>query len=318
MTPPKMPCNEAERLHALKMLDILDTPYEEAFDRVTRMAKQVFGVRMALVSLIDSDRQWFKSIQGLDATETPREISFCGHAILNDDLFIIPDARQDPRFSDNPLVTGEPNIRFYAGYPLKLRPGINIGTLCLIDSEPKELSKDQRQLLCDLGAMVEHEIHTLQVATIDELTNIANRRGLMSCGEQAIKLCKRSKIDSSVLLFDLNKFKAINDTYGHAEGDFVLQTFAQQLVKTFRESDIVARWGGDEFAVFLTDSNPDIVQFSISRFSDNIAQINQELGKPYTIEYSLGISHFKHDSAATLEERIEKADCEMYKDKCPR
>ncbi|WP_335720488.1 GAF domain-containing protein [Vibrio natriegens] len=137
MQPPKIPDNEAERLHALRALEILDTTHEERFDRVTRMAKRMFGVPISLVSLIDENRQWFKSAQGLEVTETPRAISFCGHAINNDGLFIIPNAIDDKRFCDNPLVTDDPNIRFYAGYPLKLRQGINIGTLCLIDSVPR-------------------------------------------------------------------------------------------------------------------------------------------------------------------------------------
>jgi GAF domain-containing protein len=115
-------------LHALRTLQVLDTSHEERFDRVTRMAKRMFGVSISLVSLVDENRQWFKSKQGLEATETPRKISFCGHAINQEGLFMVPDALEDERFSDNPLVTGAPYIRFYAGYTLKLRQGINLGT----------------------------------------------------------------------------------------------------------------------------------------------------------------------------------------------
>lgn len=121
MIKPTIPSNEAERLHALRTLNILDTSHEERFDRVTRMAKRMFNVSISLVSLIDEDRQWFKSKQGLEATETPRDISFCGHAINQEGLFIIPDAVKDERFFDNPLVTAAPYIRFYAGYTLKIR-----------------------------------------------------------------------------------------------------------------------------------------------------------------------------------------------------
>ena len=147
MIKPEIPKNEAERLHALRTLRILDTSHEERFDRVTRMAKRMFGVPISLVSLVDEDRQWFKSTQGLEASETPKDISFCGHAINQDGLFIIANAMEDERFFDNPLVTEAPNIRFYAGYPLKLRQGINIGTLCLIDSEPKTLDEEDQLLL---------------------------------------------------------------------------------------------------------------------------------------------------------------------------
>ena len=144
MIKPDTPKNEAERLHALRTLKILDTSHEERFDRVTRMAKRMFNVSISLVSLIDEDRQWFKSAQGLEATETPRDISFCGHAINQEGLFIIPNAIEDQRFHDNPLVTDAPNIRFYAGYTLKIREGLNIGTLCLIDQKPREMDEEGR------------------------------------------------------------------------------------------------------------------------------------------------------------------------------
>lgn len=318
MQPPKIPDNEAERLHALRALEILDTTHEERFDRVTRMAKRMFGVPISLVSLVDENRQWFKSAQGLEAKETPREISFCGHAINDDGLFIIPNAIDDERFCDNPLVTDAPNIRFYAGYPLQLRQGINIGTLCLIDSEPREMDEEDCLLLKDLGAMIEQEIKSIQMATLDELTMISNRRGFLSLADHTLKVCKRKKLNSSLIVFDLNKFKPINDTYGHHEGDHALKTFAVELLKSFRESDVVGRWGGDEFVVFLTDTTPDMVKYSLSRFSDNMAKINQENNKPYDIEFSYGVSHYEHDSQLSIEERIEQADNEMYKQKKAR
>ena len=126
MVKPEIPENESERLHALRMLQILDTTHEERFDLVTRMAKRIFGMSISLVSLIEQDRQWFKSRQGFEATEMPRDISLCGHAINQDGLFMVPNASKDKRFFDNPLVTSAPSIRFYAGYPLKIRGELNI------------------------------------------------------------------------------------------------------------------------------------------------------------------------------------------------
>ena len=138
MLKPPIPKNEAQRMESLRSLHILDTPAEERFDRITRLAKRLFGVPIALVSLVDESRQWFKSRQGLDATETPREISFCGHSILCDDTMVIADAAQDERFADNPLVTDEPHIRFYAGCPVQTPDRQRIGTLCIIDRQPRE------------------------------------------------------------------------------------------------------------------------------------------------------------------------------------
>ncbi|GLT17047.1 GGDEF domain-containing protein [Vibrio zhanjiangensis] len=318
MKPPKIPDNEAERLHALRALGILDTAHEERFDRVTRMAKRMFGVPMSLVSLIDEDRQWFKSVQGIDVEETERKTSFCAHAINSDGLFIIPNAVCDERFCDHPMVVNTPNIRFYAGCPLKLRQGLNIGTLCLIDSKPRDLDSEDRQLLQDLGAMIEQEIKSVQMATLDELTMISNRRGFLSLAEQVLQVCKRKQHNSSIIVFDLNKFKPINDTYGHHEGDHVLKVFAMELIGWFRESDVVGRWGGDEFVVLLSDTTPEMVKSSLSGFSDNMAKVNQESGKPYNIEFSCGVSCHKYDCELSIEERIERADKEMYKVKRSR
>lgn len=139
MKEPDFPVNEQERLSSLRSLQILDTPSEERFDRVTRMAMRLFGVPIALVSLVDENRQWFKSCFGLDVSETERRISFCGHAILQNDTLVIEDATQDERFHDNPLVTGEAGIRFYAGHPLRNMSGHGLGTLCIIDHEAASL-----------------------------------------------------------------------------------------------------------------------------------------------------------------------------------
>lgn len=309
---PKIPNNEAERLHALRALKILDTTHEERFDRVTRMAKRMFGVSISLVSLVDQDRQWFKSAQGLDATETSREISFCGHAINQEGLFIIPDALEDERFADNPLVTDAPNIRFYAGYPLKLRQGINLGTLCLIDSKPKILDSEDEQLLMDLGAMIEQEIRSIQMATLDGLTMISNRRGFLSLAEYSQKVCHRKEMPMSVILFDLNKFKQINDNFGHHEGDFALIQFAEVMRNVFRESDIVGRLGGDEFVALLTDSTSEKIDDVLNRFTLAVKEKNQEINKPYLIEFSAGVAHFPFNTEKSLEEMIEEADAAMY------
>lgn len=315
MIEPKLPKNEAERLHALRALQILDSSHEERFDRITRMARRLFGVSISLVSLVDEDRQWFKSAQGIDASETSREISFCGHAINQEGLFIIPNAIEDVRFLDNPLVIGHPNIRFYAGYPLKLRQGIILGTLCLIDPNPREMNEEDQQLLRDLGEMIEQEIKSIQLATLDELTMISNRRGFLTLADYSLKICRRHKKSMTVVLFDLNKFKLINDSYGHHEGDFVLTRFAQIMLESFRECDVIARLGGDEFVTMLVDCNDDQINTILKRFSEKIESANTTLDKPYTIEYSIGFANFSYDTDKSIDEMIQEADAAMYLDK---
>jgi len=171
MQEPNYPQNEVDRLNALRQSGLLDTPPEERFDRLTRLTKHIFKTRIVLISLVDADRQWFKSRQGLAVRETSRKSSFCGHAILEPDILEIQDASKDPRFLDNPLVTGDPRIRFYAGAPIKSACGNVLGTLCIIDDQPRRLSDDERLCLRELADCVEAELatidrrHLLSVAT---------------------------------------------------------------------------------------------------------------------------------------------------------
>lgn len=159
MIEPNFPADEKERLSALLELRILDTPAEERFDRITRIARDLFHVPIVLITLVDADRQWFKSRTGLEVSETPRAISFCGHAILGTDPFIVENALEDTRFADNPLVTGPPAIRFYAGVPLRSHSGKMLGTLCLIDPMPRRLDDDDGLRLRDLAAWAERELN---------------------------------------------------------------------------------------------------------------------------------------------------------------
>ncbi len=153
-----VPKNEAERLDALLDYAILDTPPEENFDRITRIASRMLDAPMCLVSLVDAERQWFKSKQGLDAEETPRSVAFCAHAIMQDEVMVVPDATRDVRFRDNPLVLGEPNVRFYAGAPLKSWSGHNVGTLCVVDQQAKTPTPEQLEILEDLSKIVVDEM----------------------------------------------------------------------------------------------------------------------------------------------------------------
>ena len=157
MKPAPIPENEEQRQQAIDKLNIVYSPAEDRFDRITRIAMRLFDVPIALVSLVSRDKQWFKSCQGLSVAESGRDISFCGHAIMNDDVLVIPNASKDPDFLDNPMVTGPPNIRFYAGQPLRFEEQ-RIGTLCIIDQRPRHLSPSDYDSLRSLGAWVETEL----------------------------------------------------------------------------------------------------------------------------------------------------------------
>jgi GAF domain-containing protein len=152
--PYPVPANEADRLQTLRAYKILDTKPEERFDELTRLAALICGVPISLISLIDTDRQWFKSKFGLDLQQTPRAQAFCTHAIMQPELFVVPDATKDERFANNTLVTGDPYIRFYAGEPLAARDGHVLGTLCVIDRKPHTLTNAQKEALKIVGQLV--------------------------------------------------------------------------------------------------------------------------------------------------------------------
>jgi diguanylate cyclase (GGDEF)-like protein len=315
MLAPAKPVNEHERVATLHSLNILDTQSEERFDRLTRLARRLFNVPIALVSLVDSNRQWFKSCQGLQASETGRDVSFCGHAILTDQILMIPDAAGDERFHDNPLVTGEPHIRFYAGCPLKVGNGSNVGTLCLLDRQPRVLDAEERGLLRDLASMAEQELEALQLAMVDDLTQVSNRRGFEALAGHALSMCKRMGTPATLLFFDLNRFKEINDTHGHAAGDEALVSFAEVLRHTLREMDVVGRLGGDEFAALLLGSNAQDGDLIVERFRQALAARNADAGRAYTIHYSVGRVEYDPSRHESVKRLLSDADGAMYAQK---
>lgn len=317
MQKPPIPSNELQRVEALRGLAILDTAAEERFDRVTRLARRLFDVPIALVSLVDTDRQWFKSRAGLEATETPREISFCGHAILSDDVLVVSDAMCDERFRDNPLVAADPRIRFYAGQPLCAPGGEKIGTLCLIDVEPRSLPDADLSVLRDLADLVEREIATEAFAREDALTAVLNRRGFEDLAHSALSIASSSGRAVTALLFDLDGFKAVNDELGHAEGDRMLIAFARLLTQSFREADLVARLGGDEFCVLANGSAAQTLARPLARLTVLAAAYNREEA-PRPLAWSVGVVDFDPARHATLAALLEEADARMYEHKRSR
>lgn len=190
---PALPHNETERLQALTLSGLLNNMADERFDRFTRLAQALFGCKISLFTLVDEKKQWFKSRQGIALKETPRDVSFCAHAIFNDDVLYVPDATLDPRFADNPLVSGPPAIRLYAGVPLHSPLGYPLGTLCIIDDSPRELNALQLTLLQDLAALAEAEI----AARFSQLAQHRKQQELQAA-ENTIKRLQ-SIIDTSLL-----------------------------------------------------------------------------------------------------------------------
>lgn len=312
MLAPGKPDNEAVRLKNLQALKLLDTAPEERFDRLTRLARRLFDVPIALVSLVDANRQWFKSKAGMELTESSRETSFCGHAILQDQILEICDAERDERFCDNPLVVNDPGIRFYAGQPLGLEDGSKLGTLCLIDTRPRKLNDEERELLRDLARMAEQELIAVQMASMDELTLLSNRRGFKTLAQHALNVCERLNRPATLLFFDLNDFKGVNDRFGHAEGDHALKTFADVLRIAFRESDVIGRLGGDEFVALLTGSSPVEMTSIMARLQEILDERNATLQRGYDIRFSVGQIEYQPQRHESIDSLLAEADAAMY------
>ncbi len=242
--------NEDDRLAAVRELGLLDTPKEERFDRVTRLLMRLFEVPIAFVALIDADRQWFKSCYGLPVSETPREVSFCGHTILGNETLIIPDAQLDTRFCDNPLVTGEPWIRFYAGQPLRGPRGLKVGTLCVVDQKPRQLDEADHELLRDLAALVERELNLAEAIELQQqllAARAAEEKLLLNILPKSI--AERLKSDpgviadcfpeATILFADLHDFSRLTASMSPAEMVVLLN-------KIFSRFDVLVQQRGLE------------------------------------------------------------------------
>lgn len=340
MRKPPNPENESARLEALRSYEILDTPPEQDFDDLVAIAAAVCDVPTALVSLIDADRQWLKARIGLDASQTPREIAFCAHAILQpDQMLVVPDALNDERFHDSPLVTDDPNIRFYAGAPLLTPDGLALGTLCVIDSRPRELKQHQHSALNALSKQTSRVLELRRVSRAlarqlresdwyeqkllqyqaeleasnadltaltrtDPLTGLPNRRAFAQALEQAVA---RSGGASSlhVAVLDIDHFKLINDVHGHAEGDRVLQAVADALRLYSAGPNNIARYGGEEF-LMLFEAPAMQAQLQCEFVREAIA--NLPVGLPLTISIGLASHRSGEDPAHTFE----RADQALY------
>lgn len=443
-----LPPNESERLAALRKYGILDTEPEAAFDGMVKLAAYICQTPLAAISLVDENRQWFKSIVGVDAKETPRDVAFCAHTILQTDPLVVPNALEDERFFDNPLVQGGLDLRFYAGVPLVTPEGYRLGTLCVLDQKPREITPEQldavktlaESVMAHLELRLSHKqirnyIDELQLAAsifnsameamlvtdsenriitvnpaftaltgyelsevvgknpsilssgkqdgefyrkmwnelesegrwngelwnrrkngelyaewlsikvlfnedgskhmyvaifsdvtekkqaeeiiwrqanYDLLTQLPNRRLFRDRLEQEIRVCHRNNRQLALLFIDLDKFKQVNDTLGHEAGDSLLIKAAERVTACMRESDTLARMGGDEFNAILP---------GISALADAervAASIVESLSRPFNlngtmveISASIGISMYPSDAQDINELQI-LADKAMY------
>lgn len=284
-----LPENEQRRLELLRNLGILGTPAEERFDRITRFANLLLGTPISLISLIDSDRQWFKSAQGLGVKETSRDDAFCAHAIIEQKTFFVEDATKDERFKNNPLVTGDPHIRMYAGHPIELENGLRIGTLCVIDKKPRAMAASELEILEHLAAWVKAEITNLELTKTlryyeaeretrekkteshEKLYEFFNNLSLIDADlvlpnalylqlylSQEINRLKYSEGKVAVMALAVDAFADLEKTKGAAAAIAALKAVAKCLADYPKwPRGMTFRYGRDRFAIVLPEKSRD-------------------------------------------------------------
>lgn len=260
-----IPENESDRLASLKKLNILDTPPEERFDRITKLATKVFNVPISTITLVDSNREWYKSVCGLDEKESDRATSFCGHAMLENEILIIPDAKKDPRFSDNPMVVGKPFIRFYVGVPLFSADGARIGTFCVKGNEPREITEEEKEVLKGLAKWTELEIntHNLSMALDKVKQSGALREAFEEAGfdvtvyengDSCVQEMQKQKPDYILLDIKLPGKSGL-EILNELKADAVLQQVPVTILSNLQSPDLVAHAMEQETFSYLVKSN---------------------------------------------------------------
>ncbi len=253
----------AEQLRLKTLYDycVLDSGQEPQFDDLVLLASRICEVPIALISLVDVDRLYFKAAIGLEKTEAPLQHSFCVHAIRQHGVFVVPDTTQDSRFASMPSVITPPHQRFYAAAPLVAPNGAALGTLCVIDHKPRTLTAGQSDSLAILARQVVAQLELRLQTARDPLTGLLHRRYMEEQLAALLHRARRRTAPLSALMMDLDDFRRVNDTIGHSAGDAVLKAVGQLLSKNVRREDAACRYGGDEFVLILPDMTAETDEF---------------------------------------------------------
>ncbi|WP_028536916.1 GGDEF domain-containing protein [Paludibacterium yongneupense] len=334
MIVPLLPVNDDERVESLRRMQLLGTPDDEAFDRVTRTAQRLFAAPIVMASLLDSDTLWARSCIGLTRRKFTRHMTFCAHAIHSERITVVQDATLDPRFASNPLVLGPPHLRFYAGRPIRNAEGHVLGTLCLFDTVAREFSSRDELALHDLGHWLEtvyraHQLSEVQrqmlaeldrakhASLIDPLLNAWNRQAVMSILQREYSRLQRSDGALAVLMCDFDHFKTINDHFGHAGGDAVLVDCCQRIRRVLRAHDSLGRYGGEELLIVLPDTEQEEARQIAARVC---AEVGAETvafdGQHIAATMSIGVGSCRPGGDhRQLDDLLAAADRAMYRAK---
>ena len=306
---------ESARLAALRSYCVLDTGREARFDDLTGLAANICETPVSLVSLVDTHRLFFKSAHGLDVCELPYPDFFCGHAIRQRDVLVVPDALEDPRFARHPLVVERPRVRSYAGAPLVTLQDHVLGTLCVVDFVPRKFEPRQIETLRILARQVMCQLELNLEAMRDPLTGLYNRRQLEEGLHREILRARRGGVPVGVMAIDVDHFKRVNDTLGHEAGDCALQRIAEELASCVREEDIACRAGGEEFVIILPGMGKTALRSRAETVRRKIEQARIQAGDgTLNLTVSIGLASFPSygDIGRSV---LRAADMALYKAK---
>jgi diguanylate cyclase (GGDEF)-like protein len=328
---------EFERLNALRRYAILDTPPESAFDRITALAAEMLEVPVAMVSLVDSNRVWYKSVHGpVGMREIARGPTLCGAAIEEDGAYMVEQASADPRTQEHPLVTGPFGMEFYIGVPLRTHEGHVLGTLCCMDTRPRSADLRQRRFLETLAAIVMDEIELRRSAAqisrlsvalaaacndlerracFDPLTGVLARAAVLDRTTRLLERALAGTKGAALLVVDVDSFKGINDTYGHGVGDRVLKEVASRMAGSCRGGDLLGRIGGEEFLAVFAEVTPDAAATIAERLREAVSRAPVAIpgGAPLQVSVSGGLRTISPDEKTLpLAEAMAEADIALY------
>lgn len=305
--------DEEGRLAALKRYQILDTEIERPFETIVSLVEDVYNLPICAISLLDADRQWLKAQRGLQVCGTPRDLAFCHYAIQQVEPLVVPDTHLDARFASNPLVTGEPHLRAYAGIPLVTPDGYQIGTLCVMDLKPRDFTADELRILSKFARLVVDQLELRLQAGQDQLTGVMSRRSWMSMVAEEIQRAARNSNLLSIALFDIDRFKQINDAHGHAIGDQVIRSVISACEREMRAGSKIGRIGGAEFAILFTECALDQAVVAAERCRRAIEKLSLTApeGEALEITASFGVAPL-FSYALSPDELIELADRALF------
>ena len=309
-----LPDSERARLAALSALAILDTDPEPEYDHITELARTMLDAPVAAVTLISAERQWFKSVQGLDQGECSRKDSFCTVTIQQPEPMVVEDALLHPLFRDSALVVGEPYIRSYLGIPLALPSGHHAGALCVIDYRPRTFTEQQVTALKKLAACVEKEFALRLQATIDNLTGCLARPAFFERADRALEHVKSGQTSASIAIVDLDHFKRINDTLGHDTGDVVLKAVAEAMACELAGLGEVGRIGGEEFGILFPDLSHEATVEIMDDVRRRIGEIPFDCAPDLRVGASCGVAPLRKQDKTTLD-AFKRADVALYEAK---